>query len=197
MRLCGVDYGSKGAGTTVISTLDGQTGETNFAQSSKNGDADRFLLDRLLDYQPAAVFLDAPLSLPGVYRDLSGCHDYFYRLADKQLKAMSPMFLGGLTARAMQLKAALERRGLTVYETYPAAQAQRMHLGEKGYKKELPAILPVLACIQAGFPAIRPNPGDVISWHHVDALLALVTAVRFAAHQQQVCGTAEEGVILV
>jgi hypothetical protein len=95
MRLCGVDYGSKLAGTTVTCTLDAPSGQVHFQKSAPREDADAFLRNYLLQSQPAFIFLDAPLSLPGVYRGLAGCRDYFYREADRQLGAMSPMFLGG------------------------------------------------------------------------------------------------------
>ncbi len=199
MRLCGVDYGSKLAGTTVVCTLDDSTGGVHFARSAPKTDADAFLRDCLRQSQPAMIFLDAPLSLPGVYRGLPGCTDYFYREADRQLAAMSPMFLGGLTARAMQLKATLERDGLTVHETYPAAQARRLNLHPEGYKKEPAAIGTVLGQIGRLHPTLfsQTQLTGAASWHHVDALLALLAAVRFIRGEHQVYGNAVEGEILV
>lgn len=199
MRLCGVDYGSKLAGTTVICTLDGPAGGVHFERSAPKADADAFLLDCLRQSRPALVFLDAPLSLPGVYRGLPGCADYFYREADRQLAAMSPMFLGGLTARAMQLKATLARNGLTVHETYPAAQARRLDLHPAGYKKEPAAIGPVLGQIQRQHSSLfsQTQITGAASWHHVDALLALLAAVRFSRGEHLVYGNAVEGEIIV
>ncbi|CAA9230137.1 MAG: hypothetical protein AVDCRST_MAG56-874 [uncultured Cytophagales bacterium] len=199
MRLCGVDYGSKLAGTTVVCTLDVSTGGVHFGGSAAKADADAFLLDCLRQSQPALIFLDAPLSLPGVYRGLPGCADYFYREADRQLAAMSPMFLGGLMARAMQLKATLERNGLVVYETYPAAQARRLHLHPEGYKKEPAAIGPVLGHIQRQHSTLFSHTliTGAASWHHVDALLALLAAVRFTRGEHLVYGSAVEGEIIV
>lgn len=199
MRLCGVDYGSKLAGTTVVCTLDGPAGGVRFQGSAPKADADAFLLDCLRQSRPALVFLDAPLSLPGVYRGLPGCTDYFYREADRQLAAMSPMFLGGLTARAMQLKAALERDGLPVHETYPAAQARRLNLHPEGYKKDPAAIGPVLGHIGRQHPGLfsQTQITGVASWHHVDALLALLAAVRFTQSEHLVYGNGLEGEIIV
>ncbi len=197
IRLCGIDYGSKLAGTTVICALDDPTGQVHFRMSAPREDADAFLLNFVLQYRPAFIFLDAPLSLPGVYRGLPGCRDYFYREADRQLGAMSPMFLGGLTARAMQLKDALERNGLVVHETYPAAQARRLNLHPEGYKQESAAIVPVLKQIQQKHSPLFSQMAGVPSWHHVDALLALLVAVRFASGEHLVYGNAAEGEIVI
>ena len=197
MRGCGIDYGSKLAGTTVVCTLNEVTGRVHFRTSAPKGDADAFLLDYLLQTQPELIFLDAPLSLPGVYLGLPECRDYFYREADRQLGAMSPMFLGGLTARAMQLAATLRQNGLAVYETYPAAQARRLNLQPEGYKKEPAAIEPVLGQIQKNHPALCSEMTGATSWHHVDALLALLAALRFTRGQHLVYGNAEEGVIVI
>ncbi|HEX8531742.1 MAG TPA: DUF429 domain-containing protein [Cytophagales bacterium] len=197
MRLCGVDYGSKLAGTTVVCTLDQTTNRVHFQRSAPKADADAFLRNYLLQCQPAFIFLDAPLSLPGVYRGLPGCQDYFYREADRQLGAMSPMFLGGLTARAMQLTDALQRNGLVVHETYPAAQARRLNLQPAGYKREPAALVPVLGHIQQNVSSLSFTAADLPSWHHVDALLALLAAVRFTRGEHEVYGNEMEGQIIL
>jgi predicted nuclease with RNAse H fold len=128
MILCGIDYGSKLAGTTAVAWLDTVTQAIAITCSLKGKDADVFLYDCLVKLNPACVFIDAPLSLPGVY-SLGGAYtDHFFRQADKQLQAMSPMFLGGLTARAIKLKKELNAISVPVFETYPAAQAIRLGL---------------------------------------------------------------------
>ncbi len=197
MRLCGVDYGSKLAGTTVVCTLDQTTNLVRFQKSAPKKDADAFLRNCLLQFQPAFIFLDAPLSLPGVYRGLPDCRDYFYREADRRLDAMSPMFLGGLTARAMQLREGLQQNGLVVHETYPAAQARRLNLHAAGYKQEPAALVPVLGQIQQDHPSLFSEIIGVTSWHHVDALLALLAAVRFTRGEHEVYGNREEGEIIL
>jgi len=197
MRLCGVDYGSKLAGTTVVCTLNAPTGQVHFQKSAPKEDADAFLRNSLRQAGPAFIFLDAPLSLPGVYRGLPGCRDYFYREADRQLGAMSPMFLGGLTARAMQLTDTLRQNGLVVHETYPAAQARRLNLHSAGYKQEPAALVPVLEQIQQNHPSLFLATADLPSWHHVDALLALLAAVRFTRGEHVVYGNGVEGEIII
>jgi predicted nuclease with RNAse H fold len=96
----GIDYGSKMAGTTVITY--NQDNVLYQRSSVKNGDADAFILDCVTELQPGQIYIDAPLSLP--LACFGKGTDFFYREADRKLKAMSPMFLGGLTARAMKLR---------------------------------------------------------------------------------------------
>ncbi len=194
MNIAGADYGSKLAGTTVIAAY--QHGEVKFIHSAKKQDADQMILDWALQHRPARLFLDAPLSLPGVYSGKEGFTDYFYRQADRQLKAMSPMFLGGLTARAMRMAAQLRKSGIETIETYPAALARELGLGKEGYKKSkahLPSFREqLLVHLPVGLP---PKPLD--SWHQFDALLALLSGLRFLEGRHLAYGQEEEGLIVV
>lgn len=194
--ICGIDYGSRLAGTTVIAIGDSATKIVSFQQSKPKQDADAFLLEIIQERRPAAVFIDAPLSLPGVYGQIAGCEDYFYRAADKALQAMSPMFLGGLTARAMRLKNLLEKTGIVVCETYPAAQAWRLELQKLGYKQSVESIGQVLAFVQLLFPS-WVFESDFLSWHQIDALLAWIAAHRFAQNEVLTYGDEKEGLIYV
>jgi uncharacterized protein len=195
--LCGIDFGSKLAGTTVLCTWEASAGTLALYSSRKNQDADRFIIERIDKLQPGAVFLDAPQSLPGVYTRPGQYSDYFYRAADRQLRAMSPMFLGGLTARAMQLKAGLSTAGIPVYETYPAQQARRLGLTDLGYKKTAAGIPAVCAMIRAEYSFLPIRESDFRTWHQVDALLALLAAIRFEQGVHEVYGDEGEGIIVV
>ncbi|MDZ4682547.1 MAG: DUF429 domain-containing protein [Saprospiraceae bacterium] len=190
--IAGIDYGAKLAGTTAVAWI--QDGSLQFVSSSKGKDADAFLLSWAKEYQPARLFLDAPLSLPGKYRGLADCDDYFYRLADKELHAMSPMFLGGLTARAMKLTACLQAEGAEVIETYPGHLARLLDLAALGYKKNKANLPTVAAALSRLLSCTIP---DLPDWHHIDAVLALLSGSR---HQQGIAhtfGRVEEGVIVV
>ncbi|MDO1448829.1 DUF429 domain-containing protein [Rhodocytophaga aerolata] len=197
MIIYGIDYGSKLAGTTVVAWVDTLAKFIHLTSSQKKEDADLFIHTTLLKLKPATVFMDAPLSLPGVYTHLANCHDYFFREADKQLQTMSPMFLGGLTARAIKLKRELEALSIPVYETYPAAQAIRLGLVETGYKKSSVAIPAIVRLLENHMtPFILPN-NPLTTWHQVDALLALLAGLRFMNKQHEVFGNEVEGAILV
>ena len=193
--IAGIDYGSKLAGTTVIAILlEDQTIE--LIQSKKKQDADAFVLEQCQKYPIKQVFLDAPLSLPGVYTDSNTYDDYFYRKGDKLLKAMSPMFLGGLTARAMKLKAQLISQQIEVIEIYPAQLARLLDLTNLNYKKEKEAIPAVLEKIVEAFSFHSTFP-NCQNWHQVDALLALHSGWRYLNRQHEVYGDMAEGAIVV
>ncbi len=99
MDFIGIDFGAKTAGTTVICQQEG--GFFRFHRCEKGDDADAWLDERVSMFAPSAIYIDAPLSLPGAY--FGKGQDYFYRSADRLAGGMSPMFLGGLTARAIRL----------------------------------------------------------------------------------------------
>ncbi len=194
----GIDYGSKYTGNTVIAVLQGM--DIMFLAVDKKVDADNFIYNATEHFKPQWIFLDAPLSLPGVYTQKQ-CKNtnYHFRLADLECKAMSPMFLGGLAARAIELKNKLQDNlGTTVHETYPRIMAQRLNLPEQGYKKSKSNLSDCTAQVASRFSKnIRFNPKDVKTWHHLDSLLALMSAM---AHEQNKCtayGDPNEGVILV
>lgn len=191
----GIDYGSKMAGTTVIAAPNEQR-KIQFFQSEKKKDADRFIMEWVGGQEiPPPLFLDAPLSLPIVYRNSDGGSDYFYREADKAVKAMSPMFLGGLTARAMKLSHHLSTLGCTVYEVYPGHLARTWELNAHGYKKQKDYLPAVLEAIQPHLPL--PLAQTPENWHQIDALLAFLSGYRFFQNTHQTFGSVTEGCIFV
>jgi uncharacterized protein len=185
----GIDYGSKMAGTTVLCWR--QDDGFEFLQSRKGEDADAMIL-RHLTQSPKGVrvFLDAPLSLPFQYYHPLEDGDYFYRHCDKALGAMSPMFLGGLTARAMKLAAHLRSLGHEVRETYPA-----------GLRKILQ--IPSFSTSADGFHALLPPEwaqglaDKLTNEHRADALLAWWSGHRFTQGEAQPNGSIIEGVIWI
>ncbi len=193
IRLWGIDYGSKLAGTTVIGQLEDNI--VRLFASQKNKDADKFILQSVEEHQPHSIFIDAPLSLPNVYLNKIGYDDYFYRKADRTVKGMSPMFLGGLTARAMRLKAVLEKQNIAVFETYPALQARKFGLKAMNYKKQKEYLAPIISYLAKELP-FQFNEAEVVSWHHVDALLATYSAYRFQEGTHETIGDEAEGVII-
>lgn len=188
--ICGIDYGSKLSGTTVCAWQDG-TG-IQLQQSCPKQDADAFLVDLLADLNVASVYVDAPLSLPAAYFDRGT--NFFYRLCDVQLKAMSPLFLGGLTARAMHLAANYKSRGIPFYEAYPGGLWRLIGNKELAYKKNLTALPACIALLQSHFS--KPLP-LVTNWHQFDALLALLIGFRHQRGEAQQHGDAVEGLIYI
>ncbi len=197
MQICGIDYGSKLAGTTAFALLDTDTNKISIKISEKKKDADAFVEGLVLEKKPEFIFIDAPLSLPKVYANLKDLQeenpDFFYREGDRMLGAMSPLFLGGLTARAMRLVHSLGQ--FRFYETYPAWQAKRLELKALHYKKELTYLPQVKEKIAQHYPAWQIPALN--SWHELDAVLALVGAWRFVNHTHEIFGNEEEGAIYV
>lgn len=195
MAFAGIDYGSKLAGTTAIAFLNGNN-DIEFAQSTKNKDADRFILEWVATHQPRHIFLDAPISLPGVYKDKNTYEDFFYRKCDREVRGMSPMFLGGLTARAMQLQTQLIRQQIEVIEVYPSHLANLLQLSREQYKKQRAHIVDIVPAISKKLPYSIQSE-QVTSWHQVDALLAFLSGYRFLQGQHLTFGDPQEGIIIV
>jgi predicted nuclease with RNAse H fold len=193
-RITGIDYGNRFSGTTVICY--NHLSQILFLNSSKNADADSFIFSEVAQIKPGLIFIDAPLTLPGIYWLGNGYRDYFYRECDKEMQAMSPMFLGGLTARAIKLKHQLTESGFDVFETYPRRMLDVLSLPVDYYKqgkKDLDWILDVFM----NETNISLNKKTIISWHHLDALLAFLSGVRYLDGKSIQFGNAEEGLVYV
>ena len=191
MEWIGIDYGSKLAGTTVI-CFKGDDNELHFINSKKNQDADNMISEFLRDNQPKYVFIDAPLSLPKAY--FGEGNDFFYREGDRAIGAMSPMFLGGLTARAMKLKSQFDKK-IEFFEAYPGGLAKELKLKELNYKKGKEYIPTIIDLLLAKFEiklAETPN-----NWHQVDALLAYLIGWRHKNNSANFFGEKTEGGIWV
>lgn len=187
----GIDYGSKLSGTTAIVFVDKNHLKTDI--SAKKQSADRWLDGWVKQLNPEAVCMDAPLSLPGVYRYPD---DYFYRKADRELKAMSPMFLGGLTARAIRLSNQWKSKGIVVYESYPGGLARKLLPEALQYKKPKVHIPAVLEELKNHLPAgLQFEKQDFQNWHHVDALLAWLVGYRIKKRIANYYGDEDEGII--
>lgn len=185
----GIDYGAKKAGTTAICyDLNDQL---QVIQSQKNKDADLFISQAIKDWSPEYIFIDAPLSLPGAYFEKGD--NFFYRKADLDLKAMSPMFLGGLTARAIKLSKELPL--LPFYETYPTQIVKQYLPDTIGYKKHKEDIISFLQILNKRLPV--KCQATLSNWHQVDAVLAWWAGFRWKQQEVRVYGKKEEGLIYV
>lgn len=177
---CGIDYGSKLAGTTAICFL--KNNKLCIIQSQKNQDADEFIRQFINEYKVQSVFIDAPLSLPKVYSYIGEEYNFFYRKCDLIANAMSPMFLGGLTARAMKLKH--ENQDSHFYETYPAYLIKYLSLDGIDFKNVNDYItdfkIPVLT-----------------NKHQLDSFLAYYAGHRFMSGLHITIGDEKEGLIYI
>ncbi len=186
--ILGIDYGSKTAGTTALAWID-KKGQVHFKQSDKNQNADTFILEHIAQLNTELIGLDAPLSIPKGLLDLNNDSDCFYRDADKKLGAMSPLFLGGLTARAIALKKVLMKQKIAVFETYPAAFIKYRKLSANYVKKEPTKITDFIEATRKEFPFEIP---ETKSWHVIDACICLAIALNINEQQAQFEGNTDE-----
>ena len=182
--LFGIDYGSKMAGTTVVASL--EKDQVELFSAAKKQDADIFISQLVEEKEPELIGIDAPLSLPAVYHENGD--DYFYRQCDKELKAMSPMFLGGLTARAMKLKANL---GIAMVEVYPGALARDLQLNRFDYKLKEADYAEMISLLHwdANLERMPENS------HEFDSILALYITWKLENDQALQVGRLDEGLI--
>jgi predicted nuclease with RNAse H fold len=187
MTFAGIDYGAKLAGTTVMAICMNKS--IHLLQSKKNEDADEFVKKMIEQQNIHSVFIDAPLSLPIVYRGETVGGEYFYRECDKECKAMSPMFLGGLTARAMKLRYDLSE--VTFTETYPSQLIKILEIEIKslGLKKAYS----ILKKYFDGYAIMD----DIQNKHQFDAMCALLSHIRYNEGKAQVIGNLKEGTITI
>ncbi|MEM7548281.1 MAG: hypothetical protein AAF363_01305 [Bacteroidota bacterium] len=188
----GIDYGSKMAGTTAVCFS--KKNKLHLVQSSKNKDADLFIKDLIEGLKPLKVFIDAPLSLPKGYFYQSS-QEYFYRKCDREVSAMSPMFLGGLTARAVALKDELEKKGIKCFEVYPGYLARSI-LKLDTYQKKQANSLSSLECQLLDFLPIPLEKG-LQNYHQADSVLAWLSGWRVLNEKAEVFGDENEGRIWV
>lgn len=185
----GVDYGSKLSGTTAAVFV--QNGQFNIIQSLKKKNADMMLSGLLEEYAPQDLFIDAPLSLPGAL--VGRGEDYFYRKADRLCKAMSPMFLGAMTARAIKLKDSFSSIGF--YEAYPAGLVREIPGLQAYYDKKKSIRKAAVDALEQILPVeLNKKPEN---WHQYDALLCWMVGYRFKKGEALAVGDAQEGLIYI
>lgn len=184
----GIDLGAKHAGTTAIAWR--ERGLFRFDRCSKGEDSDTWLRERVEHLAPAAIYIDAPLSLPAAY--FGRGEDHFFRRADRLAGGMSPMFLGGLTARAIALAKTWRAKGIAVHEAYPAALVRHRwdYLGIQAGK-----VIPrhKLRLMAGMFELPPPQPRDR---HEADAWLCWLIGHRHEQGEALRFGTEDEGIIL-
>ena len=185
----GIDYGSKLAGTTSVCWMEHD--KLSIKQSSKKENADEMIEDLLNHLKPEFIFIDCPLTLPSAYYGEGD--DFFYRRCDKELRAMSPMFLGGLTARGMRLKH--KCKSFHWHEVYPKALVEHFNLHETYQKKNKNDIQAFIENLNTCYSFNLLE--KIETWHSVDSLLAWISGSRYLKKQHHTIGTEKEGLIII
>lgn len=186
--IVGIDLGARSSGNTAVCHR--ARGLFCFARSTKGGDGDAWLIDHVAQLAPKAIYIDAPLSLPAAY--FGRGDDHFFRLADHQTGGMSPMFLGGLTARAIRLAERWRAQGIAVHEAYPAALIRRSwEFLRIPHGRAIPRHKLRLMAGMCLLPP--PSPSDR---HEADAWLCWVIGHRHQRGEAIAFGEPKEGLIL-
>ena len=200
----GIDYGSKLAGTTTICYQNQKNKTIEILQTQKNEDADKFIAQKAAELHPQIIFIDAPLSLPIAYQNPNAEDpkpNFFYRQCDTETQAMSPLFLGGLTARAMQLKHQLQRQNIKIYETYPAFLVKKIiNDPTVAYKTKTASVHDFINHLKkTTFNELLTDIQCPVmdNWHQVDGFLAWISAYRFSLNQHICLGNEQEGNIFI
>ena len=132
MKLIGIDLGGRTTAKTSISLLDIEKKEVVLFSkeyiSNICGKSDSSFIKFVNDLDPDVIGIDAPLSLPDFTSE-----NYLYRKCDKELKALSPMTLGEITARAIYLKNNFTSS--YIFEVYPKTLLELLKINHKGYKR--------------------------------------------------------------
>jgi uncharacterized protein len=190
-HIIGIDYGAKLSGNTAIAYVLNEELKIISCQAKK--DADVFILEFINKNKVKIVMLDAPLSLPKAFEDANLYSDFFYRQCDKETNAMSPMFLGGLTARAMNLKHQLSKKSIDILETYPTALCKHLNIRRDksfdGVKTMFSQIISLMKEI-----SINIEPENI---HELDAVLALFSGIRYFNKEHITIGNVKEGLIII
>ncbi|MCX2744741.1 hypothetical protein OO013_12735 [Mangrovivirga sp. M17] len=185
--ISGIDYGSNLSGNTVLCINENNT--LNLYYSKKGRNTDVWLYDLINEKKPSIVGIDSPLSLPGVYTN-NAFEDYFYRQCDRELQAMSPMFIGGLTARSIKLKNQLKQKINRIYEVYPSGYLRSNEfpiLKRNHTKKEFRDYIFSLD--------VKNN--QIINSHAFDAMIAWIITVKIYLGEATAIGNKKEGLIYV
>jgi uncharacterized protein len=192
IRWGGVDFGSKLAGTTAITFI--LDDKIKIVQTTKGQDADKWLVKIIKENNLDYIFMDSPLSLPAAF--FGKGDDFNYRKADRLISAMSPMFLGGLTARAIKLKTELAHYGVSCIEVYPGGFVRNQADYQLFYnKKDLTSLSKMTdELLQTIQHDISEKP---TTYHQLDSLICWYIGDKYLKGQAQSLGDAEEGLIWI
>lgn len=194
--LMGIEYVNNRSLHSVICILDEVAGELEFLTATSQEEADEKIKQQILSRSPAYVFINAPLTLPGAYFSDDG-KDFFYRECDKQLKCPSPMLNGELLARSIRLKHQVQNLAdITIFETYPVYLAKELTIDEYGFGEEELDIKQVLKKLQSKFDYPLDHR-QINTKQHLNALLCLLSAIRYKEGESEAYGDDEEGLIII
>lgn len=149
------------------------------------------IIRKTTEARPDLVAIDAPLALPRGRKSLTGRNDIRLRECDKELLRMGiklfPLTLGPmrqLTERGILLRAALEKKGLRVIETYPGAAQDILRIPRKGKGRDKLAEGLGLAGIK--------GVDSTMSGDELDAVTCGLVGIMYLRGEHRVIGDPDE-----
>ncbi|HEY6283094.1 MAG TPA: DUF429 domain-containing protein [Nitrososphaerales archaeon] len=156
------------------------------------------ILAQTLEARPSVVSIDAPLFLPKGRKSIEDRGPPHFRECDKELLRMHirffPISLGPmrmLTTRGMRLRAALERRGLEVIESFPGAIQDLLQMPRKQ------AGLPLLARALIRYGISLDKPEAELNGDELDAVTSALVGLLYKKGKYRAIGDPTEGLMIL
>ena len=156
------------------------------------------ILAHTLEAKPSVVSIDAPLFLPKGRKSIEDRGPPHFRECDKELLRMHirffPISLGPmrmLTTRGMRLRAALERQGLEVIESFPGAIQDLLQMPRKQ------AGLPLLARALVGYGIELDKPEAELNGDELDAVTSALVGLLYKKGRYRAIGDPTEGLMIL
>lgn len=190
-KVVGIDLAGSPRRSTGICTL-----KKNNVISCTIVHTDQEILDYIEKEKPSLIAVDAPLHLPPGRRSIEDKNGEHFRPCDRELLKRGirffPITLGPmrlLTARGIQLKRILAKRGHRVVEVYPGAAQDIWRIGRK----------------QDGLPNLRKGlrklgvkgMGKSTGGDELDAITAALVGQLFLLGKAEVLGNFRRGAIII
>lgn len=173
MILIGIDLGGRTTGKTAVSVYNSENNIVKVIGVKEiekiTSGIDENFIEFLNELNGNIIGIDAPLSLPDFTQK-----DYLYRSGDREVKALSPMTIGEITARAIFLNSKLN---CEVIEVYPKSVLQFLGLQSTKYKNNEKLLRNITNIVISKYKMI-PNQFEMIN-DNVDSLLSLVAVIHY------------------
>lgn len=146
--------------------------------------------------RPALITIDAPLNLPPGRKTIEDRNGEHYRICDLELRKRKipffPVTLGpmrALTARGIELRVALEKRGFRVAEMYPGGAQDIWRIPRA--RRDLEKLRTGLQ--RLGIKDLKRDISD----HELDAATGALVGLLFLQDKAEIYGNFTEGAILM
>ncbi|MEM5827994.1 MAG: DUF429 domain-containing protein [Candidatus Aenigmatarchaeota archaeon] len=185
---CGIDLAGSEKRITGLAVMGEKFNVKTYSLFS-----DKEILEKISEYKPKIIAIDAPLSLPRGRNDINERNNVHFRKCDLELRKYKikffPITLGPmrmLTLRGIRLKNHLEKLGYEVIETFPGAFYDIYGIQRKNKNKILNFL--------KSFINIE---NEIRNLHELDAIVcALIAYMHFKGLTEEL-GDKNEGILVI